>query len=130
MLTIPFNLFGFADSIVQGPVFIIFISTFGMLIPLLFLGILKRIPILRVLSNIAAGTIALGVFPNLGILSILLFLGIGGVHLFFVSTIIFLSCFLFIAFNYQELANYINSFSPIDNPKITGKKPRKKRRKK
>ncbi|PHM38468.1 hypothetical protein [Xenorhabdus innexi] len=130
MLTIPFNLFGFADSIVKEPGYVIFLSTFGMIVPLIILGILKRIPFLSVLSNITAGTIGLAFFPNFTILIILFFLNISGVHLFFVSTIIFLSCFLFIVFNYQKLADYINRLSPADNPKITDRNPRKKRRKK
>ncbi|AOM41794.1 hypothetical protein [Xenorhabdus hominickii] len=122
MLTIPFDLFGFADQMVKEPEYIIFISTFGLFIPFFVFAILQRIPPFRFISNIVLGTLALSLFPNFIVSITFFFLNVSGIHLFFICLIIILSCFFFILFNYQQLANYMeNPFSGRE-PEIIGKK--------
>ncbi|MBD2783094.1 hypothetical protein ID858_09465 [Xenorhabdus sp. DI] len=126
MLTIPFELFCFANMMEKEPGSIIFMSTFGLFIPFFIFGILQKIPPLRVVANIVLGTLALSFFPNLLVSIILFFLNISGIHLFFICAIIILSCFFFTLLNYQSLANYMrNPFSHRD-PEIIGKKRGKK----
>ncbi|PHM39672.1 hypothetical protein Xmau_02681 [Xenorhabdus mauleonii] len=130
MLTFPFQFFGLADMIENTPVSIVFLSTFGLLIPLLIVAILKNIPPLRVLSNIAAGTLALSFFPNLLVSISLNTLNVGGIHILFICMIIMLSCLFFIVFNYRALANFTEKPFSHPEPEIIGKRQDKKRGKK
>ncbi|BET95089.1 hypothetical protein [Xenorhabdus taiwanensis] len=126
MLTIPFNLFGFADQIVKEPAYVVFLSTFGMFIPFIAVTILKQIPMLKMISNILAGTIALSIFPNFAILMMLIFLNISGIHMFLTGIIVILNCFFFIIFNYQLLAEFMqNPFSGIPPEKLGQKRGKK-----
>ncbi|WP_340617739.1 hypothetical protein [Xenorhabdus entomophaga] len=129
MLTIPFELFGFADIMEKEPGYVIAISTFGLFIPFFIFAILQKIPPLRTFSNIILGTLGLSLFPNL-IASMSLFaLNIKGIHAFFICIIIMLSCFFFILFNYHQLADYINSPLPEHDPEIIGRKRSEKSKK-
>ncbi|MBC8953071.1 hypothetical protein [Xenorhabdus sp. PB62.4] len=130
MLTIPFDLFGFADMMEKKPEYVIAISTFGLFIPFFIFAILQKIPPLRTFSNIILGTIGLSLFPNLIVSMCLFVLNIKGIHLFFICVIIMLSCFFFILLNYHQLADYINSPLSGHDPEIIGRKQSKKRRKK
>ncbi|MDC9605829.1 hypothetical protein [Xenorhabdus griffiniae] len=126
MLTIPFDLFGFANMVEKEPGYVIAISTFGLFIPFFIFAILQKIPPLKTFSNIILGTLALSLFPNLIVSISLLVLNIKGIHSFFICVIVILNCFLFVLFNYNQLADYINSFLPDHDQKIVGQKRGKK----
>lgn len=104
MLELPFNLFGFSQSVEENPVIMVFFSSFGVLAFLFILGTLARIvPALKTPINFLISVFFL-MLPIGFVVSIsFFFMGVSGLYIFLSWCVLVIGCALFILCHYTEL---------------------------
>lgn len=126
MLELPFDLSLFAKE--SG--FAILVAIGVPLAGLLVFGATIRIPLLKRISGICAGTLALVIMPGFAMSILMVVSRVDGLHVLLSWLTLLLGCFSFVLFNHRRLAAVFHEYNQKRPAKTRGRIPRNKRYKK
>lgn len=106
----PFDL----TLIVRQPIYVVIFAAGGPVAALLVLGALMRIPPLKWIAALWAGTVAISWPIGFAMAVIMLFSGVNGVHILLCWLILLMGYFTFVLFNHRRLAVIVQEYNSDD----------------
>lgn len=122
-MELPFDL----TLIVRQPVYVFLFAAFGPVVALLVLGTLMRIPPLKWMAAVCAGTVAISWPTGTAMAIVMLLTGVDGVHILLCWLVLLVGYFTFVVFNHRRLAGIVQEYNCDDvdgspeNNRLTGR---------
>ncbi|MCL2894251.1 hypothetical protein [Brenneria tiliae] len=99
---------------IRQPVYVVIFATIGPISALLVLGTLMRIPPLKWIAAVGAGTVAISWPLGFAMAIIMLCSGIDGVHILLCWLILLMGYFTFVVCNHRRLAGIVQEYNSDD----------------